>query len=261
MNIRQLKSYNILLIGDSCEDVYHYGICERLSPEAPVPILKQSYFKIVKGMSSNVRLNLEAFGAKVHHITNSESIKKHRFIDSRHNQHLLRWDEGEQQKLKPLCLSDIESFDKFDALVISVYNKGFLTEDVCRDLIKKIKSQKPNIPIFVDTKKINVSCYDGCHIKINEKEFNNITNHGDNTDFIVTFGDQGASYHNKIFSTETVEVFDVCGAGDVFLTSLVIGYLTCGTIEKAIPLANKMASISVTHMGTYVLTEKDIEKF
>ena len=104
MDIQQLKSYSVLLIGDSCEDVYHYGFCERLSPEAPVPIIKQTEVKILKGMSWNVRLNLEAYGVFVNHLTNEETLKKHRFIDLRHNQHLLRWDEGEQKKLKQFDL-------------------------------------------------------------------------------------------------------------------------------------------------------------
>lgn len=261
MDFQQQKSYNILLIGDSCEDVYHYGTCERLSPEAPVPVLKQSAAKVVKGMSSNVRLNLESFQLNVHHITNHETIKKHRFIDSNHNQHLLRWDEGENTKLKPLDLSCIQDLNGFDALVISDYNKGFITSEICYELMKQIKKQNAKIPIFVDTKKINICCYDGCYVKINEKEFNNISSYGDNTKFIVTLGERGALYNNRIFPTKTVEVFDVCGAGDVFLSSLVAGYLKYGTIEQAIPLANKMASVSVSHMGTYVLTEDDIGKF
>ena len=78
MDTQQQKSYNIHLIGDSCEDVYHYGICERLSPEAPVPVLKESTVEVLKGMSWNVRLNLEAFGAFVVHFTHNKKIRKHR---------------------------------------------------------------------------------------------------------------------------------------------------------------------------------------
>ena len=49
------------------------------------------------------------------------------------------------------------------------------------------------------------------------------------------------------------------GAGDTFLSALVYFYLVCGRIEKAIPYANKAASIAVQNFGTYVLTEEDVK--
>ena len=166
MDTQQQKFYNIHLIGDSCEDIYHYGTCDRLSPEAPVPVLKESSRRVMRGMSWNVRLNLEAYGHFVIHYTNDEIIRKHRFIDTRHNQHLLRWDEGEQDKLSPFDVNYLNSPDVPDAVVISDYNKGFLTEDICCEIIKKYKSKNPNIPIFVDTKKTDVRCFEDCYIKI-----------------------------------------------------------------------------------------------
>jgi D-beta-D-heptose 7-phosphate kinase/D-beta-D-heptose 1-phosphate adenosyltransferase len=54
----QQKQFKVLLIGDSCTDEYVYGICERLNPEAPVPILKKTRVKTQKGMEWNVRENL-----------------------------------------------------------------------------------------------------------------------------------------------------------------------------------------------------------
>ena len=86
MAIPQQESWKILLIGDSCKDIYHYGVCERMSPEAPVPVLKQIRVEKKEGMSSNVKLNLESFGMDVLHFHNLEIIKKHRFVDSRYNQ-------------------------------------------------------------------------------------------------------------------------------------------------------------------------------
>jgi len=60
-------------------------------------------------------------------------------------------------------------------------------------------------------------------------------------------------------SKKKVDVHDVVGTGDTFLAALTLGYLKYGTIEKAIPLANKAAAIAVSHPGTYVLTERDVE--
>lgn len=259
MDIQQQKYYKIDLIGDSCEDVYHYGTCERLSPEAPVPVLRELKTQSLKGMSWNVRLNLESYGAFVLHYTNTEKIKKHRFIDTRYNQHLLRWDEGEHESLEPFNLNNLGFSEPPDAVVISDYNKGFLPPPVCCAIVEYYKGLNKNIPIFVDSKKIDLSCFEGCYIKINEKEFNNMEIAPKNSKFIVTLGEKGSLFEDKIYATNAVEVFDVCGAGDVFLSTLAYQYVVTKNIYTAIKAANVMASLSVTKMGTYVLTPKDIE--
>ena len=88
----QQKQFKVLLIGDSCTDEYVYGICERLNPEAPVPILKKTRVETQKGMAWNVRENLMSFGVEVYILTQEERIIKRRFIDERYNQQLLRVD-------------------------------------------------------------------------------------------------------------------------------------------------------------------------
>ena len=259
MDTQQQKYYNIDLIGDSCEDVYHYGMCERLSPEAPVPILKETSSFTMKGMSWNVRLNLESLDMFVTHYTNTENIKKHRFIDKKYNQHLLRWDEGEENQLQPFNHNLLSAHGIPDAVVISDYNKGFLTPQICSKIVQHYRKISPEIPIFVDTKKTKIECFKNCYIKINEKEYRNIESKDSTSKFIVTLGEKGAKYQGSIYPTETVEVFDVCGAGDVFLSGLVYGYLRYRNMRKAIQIANKLASISVSHMGTYVLTQQDLK--
>ena len=49
---QQLKPLNILLIGESCQDEYHYGECNRISPEAPVPIMDYSWGSVCPGILS-----------------------------------------------------------------------------------------------------------------------------------------------------------------------------------------------------------------
>ena len=170
MNTQQQKSSKILLIGDSCKDIYHYGVCERISPEAPVPILRETRIEKKHGMSSNVRSNLLAFGLNVDHFTNKEVIEKHRFIDEIHRQHLLRCDSGEGKKITPFNVKEINEQNDCEIVVISDYDKGFLTHSICK-YICKIFSDKV---IFVDTKKKDLSCFSNCIIKINEKEFSEV---------------------------------------------------------------------------------------
>ena len=68
------------------------------------------------------------------------------------------------------------------------------------------------------------------------------------------------TYNNKVYPTTKTEVFDVCGAGDVFLSSLVYGFLEYNNMPDAIRLANRCASVSVSRMGTHVLTKDEISE-
>tara|TARA_R110000824_G_scaffold274017_5_gene462663 strand:- start:531 stop:1319 length:789 start_codon:yes stop_codon:yes gene_type:complete len=257
MDIPQRKSWKVLLIGDHCLDIYHYGICERLSPEAPVPILKQQRVEVKQGMSSNVKNNLQSFGIKVHHEKNDQALEKHRIIDSRYNQHLIRFDIGENHLLDEINFDKrIKKVKNVDAVVLSDYNKGLLRYGSLEKICKKFK----DVPVFVDTKKTDLSCLSGCIIKLNEKESQLLKKMPIESDFIITLGSKGALYNHRVYSTIETEVFDVCGAGDVFLSGLVFGYLKFKDIEKAIEIGNKCASFSVSKMGTYVMTKEDLRK-
>ena len=153
--MQQQKQFKILLIGDSCIDEYVYGICERLNPEAPVPILKFNRKETTKGMAWNVRANLMSFGLSVYILTNKEEIIKTRYIDEKSNQQILRVDDESICELIPYnqpfhkrSTTDPLSDDWYDALVISDYDKGFLTEE---DIFYIGKSHPLT---FLDTKKI-----------------------------------------------------------------------------------------------------------
>ncbi len=72
----------ILVIGDSCTDVFVYGQIDRLCPEAPVPIFQPVSQKQNGGMARNVKNNLVALGADVHIISNDNGMKKVRYVDA-----------------------------------------------------------------------------------------------------------------------------------------------------------------------------------
>jgi len=256
MGTQQQKSYKILLVGDSCLDIYHYGDCLRLSPEAPVPVLKETNIKTIGGMSLNVKNNLKAFGLDVTHITNKNLIKKHRLIDNKSNYQIARLDANESIPLEEICTDNIDH-TKYDCLVISDYCKGTVSEkaaiELCEMFLKK--------PVFIDSKKTNLSCFSNAYVKINDKEEQSLEKLGDNLRLIVTLGSKGTKYNSKTYETKKVEVFDVCGAGDVFLASLVYAFMECNIIEKSIVYANSLATRSVTKNGTYVLSKGDINDF
>ena len=240
------KQLKILLIGDSCTDEYVYGTCERLNPEAPVPILRFNRKETTRGMAWNVRENLMSFGIEVFILTNKESIIKTRYIDEKSNQHILRVDD--EGVCDPMDYELPE--DEYDALVISDYDKGFLTEKKIQELVDWFDG-----PVFIDSKKTKLPKKD-CYLKINEIESKLLKGY---KNLIVTKGAGGADYNKVNYPGEKTKIVDVVGAGDTFLSALVYFYLLYGTIEKAIPYANKASAIAVQNFGTYVLTENDVK--
>ena len=80
----------ILVIGDSCTDVFVYGDIHRVCPEAPVPVFNPTNQTENDGMAKNVVRNLEALGCDVEFISNDNSIKKIRYVDNKSNQIIVK---------------------------------------------------------------------------------------------------------------------------------------------------------------------------
>jgi D-beta-D-heptose 7-phosphate kinase/D-beta-D-heptose 1-phosphate adenosyltransferase len=239
-NTPQQKQFRILLIGDHCDDVYQYGIVERISPEAPVPVFLQHNHVIKPGMAGNVCENLKALGCDVTYLHGETSIKT-RLIDSRSKQHIVRIDEDVISN--PIIYTS--AFPAlYDAIVISDYNKGTVTYELIEELRREFKG-----PIFVDTKKTDLSRLEGCFVKINTLEYSKITSTCSN--LIVTAGAEGAYYNGTRYPTMKVEVADVCGAGDTFLSALTYQYLLNKDMECSIPFAIRASEITVQHIGVY----------
>lgn len=240
-NIQPLQSFKILLIGDDCIDEYQYGIVDRISPEAPVPVFKFSHEERRPGMAGNVARNLEALGCEVTYLHN-ETATKTRLIDVRSKQHIVRIDNDvECTALK----FDTSIPPLYDAIVISDYAKGTVTYELIEELIST------KIPVFIDTKKTDLERMQGAWVKINELEYSKIKS--ECTGLIVTLGSKGAKvpHHDLKFSAPAVEVADVTGAGDTFLASLCYSYLTTTDIETAIKFAIKASSVTVQKLGVY----------
>lgn len=255
MDIQAQRKFKILLIGDNCTDVYHYGTVDRISPEAPVPIFKFSHGESKSGMAGNVLKNLEALGCTVHFVSSEKISTKTRLIDIRSKQQLLRIDNDVEAE--PIDINQFEHFN-YDAIVISDYNKGAITYELIESLRKKFVG-----PMFLDTKKQDISRFHGIYVKINELEYKN--RYSINDSLIVTLGNKGAMYktgrdpkYEIFYSTPVVEVSDVCGAGDTFLAALTYQFLDTMDISYAIEFANNAASITVQHLGNYAPTLEEI---
>ena len=246
----------VLVIGDGCKDVFRYGKCDRLSPEAPVPIFKPVFSASNGGMAVNVFKNLQALGVECDIVTDS-GITKTRFVDEVSNQMLLRVDEHDEVEGIEYSKLLTVDYDKYDAVVISDYNKGFLSEDDIEYIGKK------HPVVFMDTKKkMGKWVNDIFCIKINNKEYQanvdasfmtNYRNH-----LIITEGKNGARWihsdgYNKFSKLYRIEsehpVRDLSGAGDTFIAALVADYIKNKDMGTAIMFANKCASWVVTQKG------------
>jgi D-beta-D-heptose 7-phosphate kinase/D-beta-D-heptose 1-phosphate adenosyltransferase len=246
-NIPQPRKLNILLIGDDCTDVYQYGVVDRISPEAPVPVFKLLNSITKPGMAGNVRENLLSLGCEVSYL-HGHTSKKTRLIDKRSNQHILRIDDD--------VLSEPLTFDTlippfYDAIVISDYNKGTVSYELIESIIDEV-----NCPVFVDTKKTDLKRLEGSVVKINNREFEeSISQCGE---LIVTTGSKGAVYKNMVFEANAVDVVDVTGAGDTFLAALVYRFLHTNDIQSSIRFAIKASELTVKHMGVYAPTLEEL---
>ena len=250
--ILQARSLSILVIGDSCLDRFYYGTCERLSPEAPVPVLKFTKLEEMPGMAANVAENAKAFTDKVTLITQSELITKSRYIDQKSKQHIMRFDEEDPVESKIQNDIDVESFD---VIIISDYCKGFL-----RELDTSKFSSKKHL--YVDTKRSDVSSFHNCTIKINQNEYKQLQKETVNksSDILVTMGANGALFKGISYETKPVDIFDVSGAGDTFLTAYAVHHTLTACEESSINFANKCSGLVVQKPGTFPITSVLLEE-
>jgi len=254
---------NIGLIGDHITDVYVYGSVDRISAESPIPVFSESHKIITDGGSGNVKANLKSLGNTVEYFSSNNSVKT-RYVCNNHI--LFRSDD--ESYIENDQIEYVFS-DKVKYVILSDYNKGYLHNSL--EIIKNLKSQGKRV--IVDPKK-DLSYYCGADIvKLNEKEFRDYSSGKDISEvleiydinvMIVTKADKGIMIANKAglrqsISTDLHQVSDVTGAGDVFISALA-HYLVIGIeLIEAATRSMKLASLSVTKFGTYIITEDDLK--
>jgi len=199
----QFKGFNILIIGDVMIDTYFWGKVDRISPEAPVPIIARTNVEHRLGGAGNVALNVQSLGATPYLCSViGDDDKSHILIDLLHekklsdegimrdkdrittiktrvisdNQHLLRIDEeitdNIVQEIQNKFIERLQSLidDKhINAIIFEDYDKGVITPEIIAAVVKIAKEK--NIPTLVDPKKRNFMDYHGVTLfKPNFKE-------------------------------------------------------------------------------------------
>lgn len=206
-------------------------------------------------MVFNVVAHSCVFNLNYNVIPSKKGIKKIRYININTNHLYLRIDENDSVERIDINTFNIE---KYDAVLISDYCKGFLSKE---DIVH-ISKLNPNC--FLDTKKkIGDWCKNIKYIKLNEYEYNNnITFINQNKwikeKIIKTLGENGAEYNNKIFPTHKIKNVDISGAGDAFFTAFSNAIINEHSIDTSIHIANQYTHNYLIHKKEY--NEKDKQR-
>ncbi len=307
--IKQLKPASILVIGDLILDHYLIGNAYRISPEAPVPVVSITQETYHVGGAGNVAANLtslnmlpiisgvigdDRWGKKLVSLMKKRKINcsavvtdikrtttdKTRILAG--GQQIVRFDREITEKLSNLqkkkLLEKIGRLKKIDAVIISDYGKGVVTES----LISELKKLFGNIIIAVDPKITNFSYYKGAtfltpnlleasrmaNIRIDDnisliQAGKIILNNTQASMLVITQGRQGMTIFadgkiESIKATAGRYVYDVTGAGDSVIAAVTAAIANGIDFFDACRLANVAGGISVSHPGTYSVTYKEL---
>lgn len=280
----------ILVAGDSMLDRYWTGKVERISPEAPVPVLQVTSETVRAGGAANVALNLAALGSKARLLTPianddageallgllggvgvvpvpaDKTLEKIRLVATR--QQLLRADFEGELPADQMAHCFPSAASGCAAVILSDYAKGSLRR--CHEMI-----QAAECPVFVDPKG-DFEKYRGAYlIKPNEAEVRRVLVGGEflpacswlrrwlDVDYLlVTLGESGMALFSEDgvteFPAEAREIYDVSGAGDTVIAT--VAHFVCAgmDIHDAVRMANKAAGIVVGKFGTATVSADEL---
>ncbi len=308
------KRPNILVVGDLMLDSYLWGAAERISPEAPVPVVAVKEESKSLGGAGNVAANLVSLGANVSMSSvlgsdeaakiikeklaelgvNTEAIfennervtsLKTRVMAGSHQ--IVRFDKETKSEIGKECEKKIFDFananaSKFDAILLSDYKKGALTDELTQKLITLANSL--NIPVLADPKGSDYTKYRGATLLTpNKKEASEATKieiKNDETLYaagiklkrelnlkhsVITLSEDGIGIFDEEGTTKlptlAQEVFDVTGAGDTAISALGIALALGADIVEAARFANKAAAVVVAKVGSATATLEEIISF
>jgi bifunctional ADP-heptose synthase (sugar kinase/adenylyltransferase) len=248
------QKHKVLVIGESCTDIFIYGTSERKSPEGKGPVFVPHYETYGVGMAANVTNNLGAMGVDVDMYSDNGNILKTRYVNKDTNELYLRVDEGDV--VERIKISQLPDFNNYNAIVISDYCKGFLSEED----IDTIASMH-RLVILDTKKKLGDWCKNVTYIKINRLEWEVSKDIIRDNEWlfdkiICTLDKTGTAYKHTTYPVIPIENADVSGAGDTFVAGFVARYLDSENIEESIDWANYCAGEVVKEKGVSVFKTK-----
>ena len=307
----------IMVVGDVMLDEYVRGSVERISPEAPIPVvnLHNGDVRDVRlGGAANVFNNIATLGNRnvllcgvVGEDPDGQLVReriasmgadpcclitepsrpttiKTRIIA--HNQQVIRLDREERLPVRAPCRKQlaeriISHAGSLDAIIFSDYEKGVITPELLQEVLPQVTG-RPNLIVAVDPKFSNFKHFKNVTIVVpNRKEASGFMRHeitGSDDALsaahdimknlgcgcvLVKLGEQGMRLVDSAgldvtIQTAAEQVYDVTGAGDTVMSTLVLARTAGATWEEAARIANVAAGIVIHYIGTSTLTVKQL---
>jgi len=316
--IRTLPRSNVLLVGDMMLDKYLYGNAERVSPEAPVLVLHYQNEELRLGGAANVAAMLATLGAQVRAVgvigRDSAGQEVYRLMreagidpallavedrpttcklrlvgaaQHRHAQQLMRLDYENPQPISPQIAAALlktveDSLGGCRIVCVEDYNKGAISETVCRGVIAAATARK--IPVLIDPATIDdYSKYRGATaLKLNRTEAlracgrrldtpedfkaaaQDLLRQLDLEAVIITLDRHGAYVAARgqegrwLNHSRPRQVFDATGAGDMVLAMLAVARAAGADWVESVALGNVAAGLEVERFGTVPIKPQEI---
>jgi len=297
----------IIIIGDIILDINYNCISNRNAPEAlNIPIFNITETNYLLGGVANIANNLnnlkncdielisvigkDNLSDKLIELLKTNNIKNKLFIEKKrittqkyrlfkdnilYNRFDLENTYDISSNIENDILNYIKSISDINAIIISDYNKGLITNNLCKNLIDYCNNN--NILSFIDPKIKNIEKYKNSYfIKPNYYEaiemsketyiFNIIdfyTNKLNIKNIIITNGDDGSYLYNNnklthINKKYNYKLVDVTGCGDIYLSIFVYSFLNNNNMILSANIANYIANKNISVIGNYITNNDDI---
>lgn len=297
----------LAVVGDSMVDRFLWGRVDRISPEAPVPVVRLERETVKLGGAANVAANIRALGAEVvlfclcgqdEAAGHLRSLLAERGIDDTglvaaadrpttiktriiaHNQQVVRADREDDSPvgadLVARLVAGLQAGGAFDAVVISDYGKGLLTDAALAAIIAR--GRELGVPVVVDPKRGDYAQYRGatsltpnqkeaeqaCALVIRDQDTlrqagRTLLERTAAEAILITRGEHGMALYQKDgaehhLPTEATTVYDVTGAGDTVIAAYTAALAAGAGFADAAFLSNHAAGIAVRELGTAAVT-------
>ena len=312
--LKQIAGKRVLVVGDVIADEYLVGESSRISSEAPVPVLRYTGERATLGGAGNTAANVtslggaatligllgdDAAGADIARRCTAARIdlvpvrdgrpttRKVRVISQQ--QQLLRIDYEETADIDAARAQELVDavatrLVTCDIVVMSDYAKGLLTNDVCREIVRR--SRAAGKPVVVDPRPQHSNYYWECdYLTPNWRESLGLLRESDSaltpenvrrvgtlisrrfkSHVLLTLGARGIAFFDRdggeplVVAAEAQEVFDVSGAGDTVVAAFSLARAAGCDHATAVTLANRAAAVVVGKRGTATVTPDELLK-
>lgn len=316
--IQAFKTKRILVIGDFILDVYVKGISTRLCPEAPVPVVDVTDRVELLGGAANTACNVATLGANVYFASvigydndgdtaiallqqagidtgkvirshSRKTIVKTRVMAGGHV--LTRFDAGDEtpvdEESHQALLSVLQDIGQYDAIIISDYIKGVITQPLI-DTLAEARQQNTSLFIAVDSKRLSFfHKLQPSLVKPNYDEaikLLSLTPQGSNRqEQLASLGEQLYTQTHAAITALTLDaegalVFEknncthkttapavanpnVSGAGDTYISAFTLACITGVAPVTASAVATAAAAIAIQKEGTASCSCKELQNY